>query len=169
MYTTMINELRYTWTKLMNVSGRFIYRDDYEPTVYNRICSECIDESVVTVMIILACEGLSFVFANAGECYSMLQGKRITLLSVRIPYVNKYPDVEFMINFCWETIGSLDGLFSFVAIEIAFMLVNDTLKVSSRLCEADLNDISEQLERHDVSTACRNLKTVLRRTNFIDA
>lgn len=169
MYTTVINELRYTWTKLMNVSGRFIYRDDSEPTIYNRICSDCIDESVITVTIILACEGLSFVFANAGEFYSMLQGKKITLLSVRIPYVNKYPDIEFMINFIWETIGSIDGFFSFIAIEIAFMLVNDTLKVSSRLCEAELNEVSEQLEKQKWTTACRNLKMNLKRTNYIDA
>lgn len=152
----------------MNVSGKFIYRDDPAPTIYNRICSECIDESVKTVIIILACEGLSFVMANIGECYSMIQGKKITLLSVRIPYVNKHPDIEFMINYCWETIGSIDGFFSFIAIEIAFMLVNDTLTVSSRLCEADLDEITQQLETHQWTNACRNLKMVLRRTRFID-
>lgn len=168
MYTTMINNLRYTWTKLMNVSGKLIYRDDPEPTIYNRICSKCIDESIKTVIIILACEGLSFVIANVSESYSMIQGKKITLLNVRIPYVNKNPDIEFMINFCWETIGSIDGFCSFVAIEIGFMLVNDTIIVSSRLCEADLAEISEQLEKRNWMAACRNLKMVLKRTTFID-
>lgn len=152
----------------MNVSGKLIYRDDPAPTIYNRICSECIDESVKTVIIILISEGFSFVFANIGEFYSMVQGKKITLLSVRIPYINKNPDIEFIINFCWETIGAIDGFFSFIAIEIAFMLVNDTITVSSRLCEADLDEISEQLENQQWATACRNLKMVLRRTRFID-
>lgn len=168
MYTTIINNLRYTWTKLMNVSGQFIYRDDPSPTIYNRICSECIDESVKTVIIILTCEGLSFVLANIGEFYSMIQGKKITLLSVRIPYINESPNVEFIINYCWETIGSIDGFFSFIAIEIAFMLINDTITVSSRLCELDLDEISQQLETHQRTVACRNLKMVLRRTRFID-
>lgn len=168
MYTTVITELRYTWTKIMNLSGQYIYRDDAEPTIYNRICSKTIDESIKTVITIISLEGLSFVLANIGEFYSMLQGRKITLLSVRIPYLHQNPDTEFLINFCWELIGSIDGFVSFIAIEIAFMLVNDTITVSSRLCVADLNDISDQLEQQHTRVACRNLKMVLRRTKFID-
>lgn len=97
----MINNLRYTWTKLMNVSGKFIYRDDSEPTIYNRTCSECIDESIKTVIIILACEGLSFVIANIGVFYSMFQGKKITLLNMRLPYFNQNPDDKRMLGNNW--------------------------------------------------------------------
>lgn len=48
------------------------------------------------------------------------------------------------------------------------MLVNNTITVSSELCEADLNEISNQLEQQQTLTACRNFKMVLRRTRFID-
>lgn len=169
MYTTIITELRYVWTKLMNISGQYIYRDDAEPTIYNQICSNCIDQSIKSVIIIISLECLSFILANIGVFYSMLQGDKITLLNVRIPYLNQYPDIEHLINICWEAIGAADGFCSFIAIETAFMLVNDTITVSSRLCEADLIEISNQLEQQQYSIACRNLRMVLRRSNFIDA
>lgn len=137
-------------------------------TILSLLSTIELDESIKTVIIILACEGLSFVIANIGVFYSMFQGKKITLLNMRLPYFNQNPDIEFMINACWETIGSIDGLFSFVAIEIGFMLVNDTINVTSRLCEVDLDGISEQLEKQNWTAACRNLKMVLRRTTFID-
>lgn len=112
--------MRFIWTKIMNISGKFIYRDDANPSLYNKICSDCIDQSIKTFIMIISSEGLSFVIANIEEFYSLLNGQKITLMSLRLPYLNQYPDTEYLITYFFEIFGSSNGFCSFIAIEIGF-------------------------------------------------
>lgn len=171
IYWTVMSKLRYKWNYLLYFSGNHIYRGDRQPTAYNRICNECIEQSLKNYIIIMFMEMLSFVGAFLGPFYAFIQnGSRATLYSVRLPFLHDNPNTEYIINVCWETFISLMGIVALFGMELMFVFINDTITVSSKLCESELNELSDQLEskRATYKESSQKLRIILMRTKFMD-
>lgn len=156
---------------MLDFGGKYIYRDDDGATAYNYICSESLDQSMKTYLMIVFIVITSFTGAVCGPYYKfMTQGTRATLYNLRLPYFEDYPNMEFYINTCWETFTSFIGAIGLFNMEAAFTIVNDTITVSSKLCAMDLNKLSKYLEIKSRNTKYvrRSLKLVLMKTKFID-
>lgn len=147
MYATVITETKYEWNRLLNISGKIIYRNDGQSTDYNRICDETINKSIVDYLLRMTVIMMSFVVAVIGPFYSFVQdGELATLYSVKLPYFNRDPYTEFTINVIWQFLISLIGGAALFFMEGAIMLLNNTITVSSKLCHLELFEISKYLE-----------------------
>lgn len=93
-----------------------------------------------------------------------------TLFSLKLPYFNRYPSTEFVINITWETFNSIIGVGIVLLIEVMMALCNDTISVSSELTELDLNELSDLLEQNNASQAKQifQLKKILMKVSHID-
>lgn len=170
MYITALSEARFTWKRLLNVSGKHLYHDDPEDSAYNRVCSDYLNESIWSYVKIFTLQTISLSIAMIAPAYGLLHGERVTLFGVRLPFINKNPELEYMINLCWETANGTLGLIAFWSIEIMFVLVNNTIGVSSALCEVELNQLADDIEIEHGSKRHwrRTLRTILMRTSYID-
>lgn len=171
IYWTLINKLRYKWNYLLNFSGNYIYRDDRQPTPYNRICNECLDQSIKNYIMIMSIEILSFIGAVLGPFYAFIQnGSRATMYSVRLPFLQDNPSTEFIINVCWEMFISSMGIVALFGMEMMFLLMNETITVSSKLCELELDELSDQLEsnRATKKQSTQKLRMILMKIKFMD-
>lgn len=133
---------------MVKFPGKRIYRDDRQSTNYNKICSASIDQSLKTLTFII----LVFSVCSDGVMYGVfygifINGTHTTLYMVRLPFLVDKPNVEFIVNLCWETIFSLMGVIGLFAIEMLFTFINDTITVSSKLCVAELGDLSDHVAR----------------------
>lgn len=171
LYLTCVNKERFRWAKLLKIASTYFYRDDNVPSDYNRICSECLTEWVGKYLKIVTLQSLSFVIASIGPSYSFMHyGKKATLFSVRLPYLNRMPDLEFFTVIFWECSGGLIGFMAFFAIEVLISLLNNTIDVTSRLCVLELTEISDHLEMRNRTKAFinRKLTLIMMKTRFID-
>lgn len=73
VYITALSKTRFTWKRLLNVSGKHLYRDDSSDSRYNRVCSEFLDESIKSYIkkfltannIIVNCNGCASVWRSS--------------------------------------------------------------------------------------------------------
>lgn len=127
--------------------GKYIYRNDGEPTDYNRICDENINQSIMGFIIRMTVIMLSFVGAVIGPFHSFVyDGTLFTLYSLKLPYFNRDPYTEFIINVVWQFLTSLVACVGVFVVEGSIMILNDAITVSSKLCCLELNELSEYLE-----------------------
>lgn len=146
MYITALNKSRFTWKRLLNVSGQHLYRDDSNDSRYNRVCSEFLNESIKSYVRIFLLQTCSLSIAMIAPLYGVLHGERVTLFSVKLPYLHQNPELEYMMNMCWETANGILGLIAFWSIEIMFVLVNNTIAVSPALFQVQLEQLANEIE-----------------------
>lgn len=171
LYWTCILSTRFEWNKLLTMPGEYIYQDDVQSTAYNRICSDSIDETIKTYVRIITMEILSFVIAAIGPLYNNINyGTKSTFYCVRLPYINANPDMEFLMNFSWESIGAILYYIGSMGIQLIFIIIIDAITVSSRLCELRLNELSGNLEKKRGTEKQRRqqLRVIMMQTKFID-
>lgn len=144
-FTSLNKSNRPIWYKLVNVSGEYIYRDDLQPTAYNRICSEAITQSLKSYLIIMAVITLSFIVAALGPLHSFITDWSLfTLYEVRLPFVIRI----------WSLLSMWFGNFSYPywlvwecsLIEGVQCIINDTITVSSQVNSLEFAELSEVLE-----------------------
>lgn len=165
VYATVITKTKYEWNRLLNFSGKYIYRNDGQPTEYNRICNETINETIVGYIIKMMVIMMSFVVAVTGPFYSFVQdGKLETLYSLKLPYFNRNPYMEFIINVIWQFLITLIGGCALFCMEGTIMLLNNAIIVSSKLCHLELIELSKYLEEFHENENRRDTKFRLRLT-----
>ncbi|XP_055309261.1 uncharacterized protein LOC129573089 [Sitodiplosis mosellana] len=170
--SVVINKLRLEWYRLLNISGKLIYRDDNEPIAYNLVCSQSVYRSMKRYVIMMTLILLASLGAVFGPFYSFVhEGSFETLYNLKLPYFNQYPSTEFAINIVWESFVNLfDGIFGFLVIELVIAICNDTIFVSSKLTELELSDLSNIIEEKRGSKAKQvlQLKMILMRVLHMD-
>lgn len=147
-----------------------MYRDDSNDSLYNRVCSEYLNESIKSYVKIFLLQTFSLSIAMIAPLYSILHGERVTLFSVKLPYLNQNPDLEYMVNMCWETANGTLGLIAFWSIEIMFVLVNNTIAVSPALFKVELDQLANEIEnQHGLKKYwTQTLNRILMRMSYID-
>lgn len=166
-----MNKKRFMWKYMLDFAGKYIYRDDDRVTAYNSICSESLDQSMKTYLIIVIIVITSFTGAVCGPYYKFMTiGMQSTLYNLRLPFFEENPNAEFFINTCWETFNSFIGAIGLFNMEAAFTIVSDTITVSSKLCAMELNELSKciEMEQKHLKDTRNKLKLILMKTKFID-
>lgn len=90
----------------------------------------------------------SFAIALSGPVSGSLQGSYVTLFSVRLPFLNHYPDIEYHICMVWETLNGILAFFGFISMETKFCILNNAINVSSDLSAHYLRQLSADIERN---------------------
>lgn len=170
MHLSFVNNQRSSWKKILNFSGKYIYRNDSDDSAYNCVCSDCLDESIINFIKILTLQIGASCIAMIGPTYGLFNGLKVTMISVRLPYFNRNPELEYIILLCWDAFNAIPCLFYVVVIDTVFNIVNGTIRVSSELCALHLNDLSNDMvngvggrkQWHEM------LKTILMQTKYID-
>lgn len=156
---------------MLDFAGKYIYRDDDRSTPYNCICSESLNQTMRTYLIIVVIVITSFTGAVCGPYYKFIShGTQATLYNLRLPCFEDNPNMEFLINTCWETFNSVIGAIGLFNMEAAFIIVSDTITVSSKLSVMELSELSKCIEMGTKTTkyARNSLKLILMKTQFID-
>lgn len=157
--------------KLLDVPREHFYRNERQLTAYNRICSECITDSLKTYVLTLVVLILSFIGALIGPAYSYIQdGSLYTLYELRLPYFNQYPNTEFGINFTWQSLISVLGISALFCIELFMTMVNNAITVSSKLTVMELAEISDQLENGQITQeqCSQGLKKIFMKIDYMN-
>lgn len=170
-YWQTVTKLRFEWHRLLNISGNLIYRNDDEPTAYNQICSQSIQQAIKNYVITLILVILSALGAVPGPFYSYIHdGIYVTLFNLKLPYFNRFPSTEFLINITWETFNALIGIGIVFLMEFMIALCNDTISVSSQLTELSINELSDLLKQKKASKTKQilQLKKILMKVAHMD-
>lgn len=170
MYFTVINKSRFKWHNLIN-TGRNFYRNDKRPSPYNRICSECITNSIKNYVVMIVVILITFTIALIGPIYIYYQeGKMYTLYGVRLPYLSKNPHKEYVVNIIWQLIINLMAIVGTFILEAMITIVNDTITVSSKLCRLELNELSDDLENEHKTKAkaSKTWKIIIKKMIYMD-
>ena len=159
------------WKYMLDFAGKYIYRDDDRATDYNYICFKSLDQSMKTYLIIVMIVISSFVGAVCGPWYKFITiGTKSTLYNLRLPFCEDNPNTEFVINTCWECFNSFIGSIGLFMMEAAFIIVSDTITVSSKLFAFELNELSKYIEMEQKHTkyAGKSLRIILQKIQFVD-
>lgn len=110
--------------------------------------------------------------AVPGPFYNYVHyGTYATLYNLKLPYFNRYPNIEFLINIGWETFIASLAFGGMLLIEAKMAFCNNTISVSSKLTEMELNQMSDALEhRNGVSQGMSGpkLRIILMRVLYMD-
>lgn len=140
------------WPQLIDQPSIYIYRDDKQPSDYNRICYESLKYSIKEYVLSLTLVTLSLICACIGPTYAFLQdGTFVTLYELRIPFLENDPTTEFILNLAWQGLISLMAALAIGLIESGLALINNTIDVSSHLNVLSFAKLSERLESDDIS------------------
>lgn len=122
------------------------------PTAYNRICSDCLNDSIKQYALTISLVVLSAWIALIGPTYAyMTDGTIVTMYNMRIPFFDKHPNAEFIANLIWETSISAIGFIALCLIECGHSAVNNTVTVSSKLNILAINNLSNEMEMQEIS------------------
>lgn len=104
---------------------------------------------IIVVLIVL----LSFVIALLGPVYSyIVDGNRSTLLSVRLPFVEKDSSLEFTLLLIIQTIYGFVLFNSNIALESAYNLDIDALRTPAELIKMEIDNLSYDLDAENLTT-----------------
>lgn len=103
----------------------------------------------------------SFGMAMTGPAFAVLRGSRVTLYSVRLPFLNTSPVLEYSLNMCWEIFK--------ISIP-KFTILDDAINITSDLVACDLNQLSIDMESNHGSPNqwIQTLKSIFMKTLRMD-
>lgn len=140
------------WPQLINQPSECIYRDDKEPSDYNRICYESLKYSIKEYALSLTLVTLSLIAACIGPTYTFFQdGTFVTLYELRIPFLENDPITEFIISVLWQGTISVMAALAVGLIESGMALINNTINVSSELNVLSFSKLSKRLKSNDIT------------------
>lgn len=147
-------------------------QNDNAPSAYNRICSECMDQTLKTYIASVAVIMLSFAGSLIGPLFAYLQdGSLVTLYEVRIPFLEEHPRTEFIMNITWQNLFSvIVGIPGLFIVEGIIALITNAIIVSSKLTVNEFEDLSDELESCKITRdrcGCR-LVNIFRQIIYMD-
>lgn len=105
---------------------------------------------------------MSFVISLLGLVYSyIIDGSRTTLLSVRLPLVEKDSSLEFTLLLVIQTIYGFTLFCSNITLESAYNLDMDGIKIAAKLIQMEIDNLSYDLEARNLTTIQIRKKLVL--------
>lgn len=159
------------WYRILNVSGKTIYHDNNKSTAYNRICKENISNSLKVYVVAMTVLLSSFFLATLNLAYNNYRdGTKSTLYELRLPYFNKDPDTEFILQIAWELICDCMGAFGILLMEAVLAIINNTIAASVELCALELSRLSIYLEEKNGidKQSNRMLKIIFMKISYMD-
>lgn len=140
---------------MVNYGKKYIYNDNYDKNDYNKICSQNLDATLKRFIIIVSTVCFSFVIALIGPLYAYItHGTRHTHLSLRLPFIKKYSDSEFVLNLILQTWCGIAGFCGNLGIESGYNIIINAIRTTTELIEMDIGMLSINLEA-EVTTKSR--------------
>ncbi|XP_031635731.1 uncharacterized protein LOC116348758 [Contarinia nasturtii] len=151
-YYMAIVDSMYELHRLINIPRKNIYRDNQRPTNNNRICEESINYSIKAYAIKMTVILISFVGATIGPFYRYMDdGTLVTLYSLKLPYLHNDLHTEFIVNAIWQLMITIIGGIGLFLIEGVLTLIDDTVNVSSYLCQLEFEELSNCLKNESIT------------------
>lgn len=146
VHFTSASKVSYEWYQLLNV-GQSIYRDDDEPTPYNKICRDCVDESILNFVLKMSVYVMCFIGICIGPIYNLfIDETDATLYYIRIPFSSEDQNGAHFINTAWQTFICLFGFWGVLIMESMISLANNGIIMSAKLNAFELNHLTDEME-----------------------
>lgn len=157
---------------LMKFPGNFIFLNSNELTPYNRICSQNLDGTFRRFLITIGIVILSMGIGVFGPIYAYITtGARATLLGVKLPFFDEGSDLEFMFVNGLQFFTGTFGIIGNISIESCSALFISLNQMSVSICELDLLDFTQQIEKEGYQTSLKSkilLRNILMRIQDVD-
>lgn len=124
MLILLVSQKRFKLQSLIDFGGRYNYRDSYERTDYNRICSNHMDRTMKRFIIQMGIMCSAYCAALIGPAYGFIKhGVRSTFIEARIPFSEPKSDAEFAGNFLSQIINGSYGIIAYIRLECFLSLL----------------------------------------------
>lgn len=166
-----MSEARFNVRRLALAGGDLVYNDSHEKTEYNQMCSENVNQSLrksfITLMLII----LSYIGMCFLPTYGFIaHGERITLMSLKIPFVEAFSTLEFIINVAIQIVAFATGFPGNVLIEGIFALLMDSITASTTSIKWRCKTFKEDLRMKKLPPIQQKLRllTILQQIRVVD-
>lgn len=144
--------MRFKLQRLIDFGGRYIYRDDYHNTEYDRNCSEHIDTTMKNYVTKMGTIFLSYIFALIGPTSAyFLHGIKTTTSEMRMPFCEPKSNAEFLLNFFLQTAIALHGITFYIGLEVVLSLFENIVTIAPRLVKSELENTIQMYEDKSIS------------------
>lgn len=152
MMIAILGKGRFELQDLIDFGGRSIYRDSYENTEYNRICSSHMDTTMKNFLIKMGGIFASFTLCLIGPLHAyFVHGIKSTTTEIRLPFCEPKSDAEFLANLFLQTVIATHGIFGYVVIEVFLTLFENVVTIAPRLVKRELTQAIQLYEEKSIS------------------
>lgn len=133
--------------KVINYGGKNIYNNNNDINKHNKICSQNMDKSLKHFIAVASIVCLACGIALLGPVYSfVVNGNRSTLLSLRLPIVEKDSDLEFLLLLIMQPLVGFYGFFGNIGIEAGYNLNINVIRITTELIQLNIRKMTGDLE-----------------------
>lgn len=126
-------------------AGTHIYNDTHDTTDFNRLCSFNIQRSLKKFGFTLTLLFTSYAVMFFGPYYRLVEhGERTTTSSLKIPFVEPFSDLEFLINMPIQLLMFLMGCPGNIGVEGFFAILMDSTAASTEYIQWECMKLSEK-------------------------
>lgn len=132
--------------KVLNYGGKNIYNNNNDINLHNKICSQNMDKSLKRFIAVGSIVCLACGIALLGPVYSfVVNGNRSTLLSVRLPFIKKDSDLEFLLLLIVQALVGSYGFFGNNGLEAGYNLIINVIRITTELIQLNIRKMSGDL------------------------
>lgn len=148
----MITVKRFKLKSLIDFGGQYIYHDNHENSMYNRICSKHMDTTMRRFIIKMLTINVSFFIGAAGIFYTyFVHGIISTILEIRIPFCEPKSDAEFIVKLVLQILIGGHGLIMYFGIEMYFSMFENIVTIAPKLIKIDLKHTIQMYEEGSIA------------------
>lgn len=145
-YLLAIGKRRHRIHQIIIYCGRYIYRDDFENTEYNKICSDFMDFSMRNFLMRMIIIALSIVAMNIGATHAFLfKGIKTTVIDVKIPYTEEESYEEFFGNIVIHMWMGIYGGLSLLALEVGMEVFIGIVAIAPKLVASEFRKLEKEI------------------------
>lgn len=123
IYYKSIGPDRFKTNQLVNYAGKYLYKDDKEPSKYNEHCEKMVAALVKSVIIIAVAVIVSYTAVGVSVFYALIfEGKRVPPLGIEIPFIDINTDGGYMITLAFQSFASAVAFLGTLGIEVGACL-----------------------------------------------
>lgn len=170
-YLPTITESRFRIKESIMYCGLFIYNDDLQLTIYNKICLKNLQRTFKEFGVLTSIIVASLIIGSANPTYVFYRdGIFYTLTGVLIPFVEKNSNLETILNIISQLYTASVALIGLVTVQVCCRLFIDTINITTDLCIQEMINLSNDLERGHLSQdqICMRLIKIFRQIQRMD-
>lgn len=156
VYCKIIGPDRYIVNNVICFGGKYIYKDDKEPTKYNAMCEKMIYNLIQDVIFIVNAILFSYATFLSGTLYAFFYKKTsVTLLGTELPFLDNDSLVVYGINMVIQLIVAGVGILATVGIEVGACMAYNTVETIPELIQLESAELLEELQSNGMSLVAK--------------
>lgn len=146
MYITIITKKRFAVKQLLLPVATYIYKDTHSLDDYNRLCSLNIQQSLKKIVYTLSLLAMASLAMFIGPFYAYVKyGQLTTITSLKIPFIEPFSRLEFLVNNGFQLIICVVGLPGNIGVEGLFALLMDSTAALTECIQWKCSKFSKKL------------------------